>query len=93
MKVDLDTLALPNSRDPVDALEFDDILSRLESNDPRAAQVVELRCFGGLTHEEIAQCIGVDERTVKRDWQLARAWIAGQLKRGKKDDPDGMGPH
>ena len=74
----------------MDALDFDDILSRLEANDPRVAQVVELRCFGGLSHAEIAQCVGVDERTVKRDWQLARAWIRGQLKRAKKDRPDSM---
>jgi RNA polymerase sigma-70 factor (ECF subfamily) len=91
VKIDLDTLALAHPRNTVDVMDFNEILTRLETNDPRAAQVVELRCFGGLTHAEIAQCIGVDERTVKRDWQLARAWIAGQLRISEKVDPDGMG--
>jgi RNA polymerase sigma factor (TIGR02999 family) len=91
VKIDLETLAFSRSHDPVDALDFDEILDRLEAQDPRMAQVVELRCFGGLTHEEIAQSIGVDERTAKRDWQLAKAWITGQLRKGRNHVEGGMG--
>ena len=43
--------------------------------DPRQAQIVELRFFGGLTHEEIALALGTSLRTVKRQWRLAKAWL------------------
>ena len=43
--------------------------------DPRQAQIVELRFFGGLTHEEVASNLGMSLRTVKRQWRLARAWL------------------
>lgn len=66
----------------VDILDFNRHLERLWSEEPRMAQVVELHCFGGLTHAEIADLIGVDERTIRRDWQVARAWLVGHLKRG-----------
>jgi RNA polymerase sigma-70 factor (ECF subfamily) len=43
--------------------------------------VVDMRYFGGLTHAEIGEALGVDERTAKRDWQVARAWLKSQLER------------
>jgi RNA polymerase sigma-70 factor (ECF subfamily) len=67
---------------PVDILDFNRHLERLWVEEPRMAQVVELHCFGGLTHAEIAEVIGVDVRTVRRDWQVARAWLVGHLKKG-----------
>jgi RNA polymerase sigma-70 factor, ECF subfamily len=67
------------SVEPVDALEFTELIDRLLIEEPRMGQVVEMRCFGGLTHAEIAEALGVDERTSKRDWQVARAWIQAQL--------------
>jgi len=48
-------------------------------------QVIEMCCFGGLTNREIAECIGVDERSVGRDWQVGRSWLVSQLKRGLDD--------
>jgi RNA polymerase sigma factor (sigma-70 family) len=48
--------------------------------DPRRAQVVELRFFGGLNNEEIAEVLGVHSNTVVRDWNLARAWLKTQLR-------------
>ena len=45
------------------------------------AQVVEMRCFGGLTCEEIADALAIDERTAKRDWKVAKAWLTGHLRR------------
>ena len=83
IRVNLDAPLLGRSESPLDALEFDELIERLAAEDARMAQVVEMRCFGGLTHEEIAQSIGVDERTVKRDWQVARAWIIGQIRKAK----------
>ena len=45
----------------------------------RQARVVELRYFGGLNYEEIAEVLGVSSKTAKRDWSVARAWLYGQL--------------
>ena len=46
---------------------------------PRQAKVVELRYFGGLTEEEIVEALGISPRTVRRDWDLARAWLLQEL--------------
>jgi len=54
-------------------------LSKLKSMDPRRSKVVELRYLEGLTVEETAQALGISPRTVKSDWNLARAWLRGQL--------------
>lgn len=56
-------------------------LNRLEQQDPRQCRVVELRYFGGLSLAEIAEAIGVSERTVRRDWEMARAWLHSELAR------------
>lgn len=63
------------SIDAREALELDDALRRLESEDPRAAQVVELHYFGGLELERIAELLGVVRRTVDRDLRYARAYL------------------
>lgn len=60
-------------------LEIDEALQRLAELEPRAAQVVELRFFGGLQVEEVAEVLGVSIVTVKRDWKVARAWLTAQL--------------
>jgi RNA polymerase sigma factor (TIGR02999 family) len=69
--------------DPVvhneDILILDQALSKLEKADPRAARVVELRFFGGLQEDEVAEVLGVSVITVKRDWKVARAWLVGRL--------------
>ena len=59
-----------------DALALDDLLSRLESDDSQAASVVRLRFFAGLGIDETAEVLGVSPRTVKRNWEYARAWLA-----------------
>jgi RNA polymerase sigma factor (TIGR02999 family) len=63
-----------------DVLALDQALTRLESADPRAARVVELRFFGGLSEDEVAEALGVSVITVKRDWKVARAWLLGRLR-------------
>ena len=64
----------------VDVLALDEALSRLAAFDPEAAQVVELRYFGGLTVEETAEAVGVSPATVKRQWAMARAWLKQALE-------------
>jgi RNA polymerase sigma factor (TIGR02999 family) len=63
-----------------DLLTLDVVLSKLAALDPRAARVVELRFFGGLQEDEVAEVLGVSEITVKRDWKSARAWLVGRLQ-------------
>ena len=63
-----------------DVLMFDEALSKLEQADGRAAKVVELRFFGGLREQEVADVLGVSVITVKRDWKVARAWLVDQLQ-------------
>ena len=60
-------------------LSLNERLDKLREIDPRKCQVVELRFFGGLTEEEIAKHLQVSTKTVKRDWQVARAWLQSQL--------------
>jgi RNA polymerase sigma-70 factor (ECF subfamily) len=66
--------------DLVDLLMLDDTLKRLSVLDPRQVQVVELRVFAGLSVEEIATALDVSPRTIKSDWQMARAWLSRELR-------------
>jgi len=61
-------------------LEVDDALSRLAETDERKAKVVELRYFGGMTHEEIAAACGLSVKTVKRDLSFSEAWLRRDLR-------------
>ena len=61
-------------------IDLDEALTRLKALNGRQAAVVEYRFFGGLTHEEIAEVVGVSVPTVRRDWRLARAWLSHELK-------------
>lgn len=63
-----------------EVLRVHEALLAFEAVDPRAARVVELRFFGGLENEEIAEVMGLGLSTVKRDWQLARAWLLRELQ-------------
>ena len=65
---------------PEELLTLDDALDRLEKMSPRQAKVVEYWLFVGLTHEEIAQLLDVSVPSVRRDWRLARAWLAKECK-------------
>jgi RNA polymerase sigma factor (TIGR02999 family) len=63
---------------------LDDALSTLVEKDPRRAEVIELRFFGGLSVEETADALRVSPQTVMRDWRLARAWLAAELRQVAK---------
>jgi RNA polymerase sigma-70 factor (ECF subfamily) len=60
-------------------LMLDEALNSLAKIDPRRSQVVELRYFGGLNNEEIAEVLKISENTVTRDWNMARAWLYQEL--------------
>jgi RNA polymerase sigma-70 factor (ECF subfamily) len=78
-------LTLDEARDhaiPMDAqlADLDEALERLEKLDERAARIVELRFFGGLTEQEMASVLDISVATVKRDWEFARSWLLAQLQ-------------
>jgi RNA polymerase sigma factor (TIGR02999 family) len=65
----------------VNLLALDCALNKLSEADPRTAQMVELRFFGGLTIEETAKTLGISTRTVNDDWKTARAWIKHEMNK------------
>ncbi len=72
------------SGDPqADLVALDEALNDLSALDPRKGQVVELRFFGGLKVEEVAEVLKVSSHTVMRDWDVAKAWLARQLSGGQ----------
>jgi RNA polymerase sigma factor (TIGR02999 family) len=78
---DLDQLPASAPERASELCAIDDALEALAAHDPRRAQVIELRFFGGLTIEETAEALDVSPQTVMRDWRLARAWLAVELRR------------
>ncbi len=67
------------SRDDEDVLAVEAALTKLAELDPRQAQIVELRFFGGLTVEEVAEVLNVSKRTVESEWTMVRAWLRREL--------------
>jgi RNA polymerase sigma factor (TIGR02999 family) len=80
--VTLNTQIAEEASAPVDDIErINDALIELEKSDPRLKQVVEMRFFGGLTEQEVAEVLGVSDRTVRSDWERARLLLSVTLKR------------
>jgi len=73
---------LPSETDR-EIIALDDALTRLEALDERKAKVVELRFFGGLTVEEVAEVLKVSTVTVMRDWSFAKAWLSREMQDGQ----------
>jgi RNA polymerase sigma factor (TIGR02999 family) len=63
-----------------DVVGLDEALQRLAAFSPRQSQIVELRYFGGLTEEQVAETLDLSIRTIRRDWSLARAWLFRELR-------------
>ena len=79
-RVELDDATVAIRERDVDLLELDEALSRLAERDPDAARLVELKFFGGLTTDELADALGTSASTVEREWSAARAWLYRALK-------------
>jgi RNA polymerase sigma factor (sigma-70 family) len=73
--VTLSLVESPSGRPDVELIALEDALERLSELDPRKGRVVELKFFGGLTIEEIAEVLQVSGATVEREWAFARAWL------------------
>jgi RNA polymerase sigma-70 factor (ECF subfamily) len=84
-----DVAELADDQNLEEIVALDEAISRLELADPKAAQVVKLRFFAGLSVAETAQALAISERTVKRNWQFARAWLYQALEttRSKPREP------
>ena len=82
--ISLEAVPAPVSDRAAEICALDDALNALGQMDPRRAQVVELRFFGGLSVDETAEALSVSPQTVMRDWKLARAWLARELRRGNE---------
>jgi RNA polymerase sigma factor (TIGR02999 family) len=78
----LDEAALLSPEPTREILDLHEALERLAALDARKAQVVELKYFGGLRQEEIAELLEVSDKTVRRDWTFSRAWLNAQLRSG-----------
>jgi RNA polymerase sigma factor (TIGR02999 family) len=78
-RVPLDDVLLVSEPKALELLALDDALKRLAVAHPRKSQVVEMRFFGGLSVEEVADILGVSRLTVIRDWNFARAWLHGVM--------------
>jgi RNA polymerase sigma factor (TIGR02999 family) len=70
-----------------DLLAVDEALTRLTEFDARKSHIVELRFFGGLTEQEVATVLNISERTVRREWNLARAWLHDEISGADPDEP------
>jgi len=81
LSIDDVDVAMPEPVDLLDLVVLDRALARLSEIDPRQSRIVELRYFGGLTVEETSGVIDVSPRTVKREWQMARAWLKREMAR------------
>ncbi len=86
IRVTLDESLSGDHDSPLELIELDDALRRLEELDPRQARVVELRYFAGLGVEEVAEVLEISPATVKRDWTFARAFLLRALQHGPADD-------
>ena len=84
-KVSLDDVLLISPERTEEVLTVHESLTRLETLDARQARIVELRYFGGLTIEEIAEVVGISTKTVMRELKVAKAWLYGDLKEGHAD--------
>jgi len=80
----LDTLDVAIMADDDTLLAVNEALTKLNQEDPESAEFIKLRFFAGLTNEEAARAQGIPERTARRHWSFARAWLYRELRRGSE---------
>ena len=85
-KISLDVAAAIYEERALDLVALDEALEQLAAMDQQQSRIVELRFFGGLTVDEVAEVLGISARTVHREWTTARAWLRGQITQGNEDD-------
>ncbi len=78
-KIELDEAAILSPEQSQEIVDLHEALERLETLDSRKAQVVELKFFGGLNYEEIAEVLKIARMTVRRDWEFAKLWLYTEL--------------
>jgi RNA polymerase sigma-70 factor, ECF subfamily len=76
----LDEALVFSPQHSAELVKLNDALERLSKLDLRQSRIVELRFFGGLSVEETAEFLGISQKTVKRDWSVAKAWLHGELR-------------
>ena len=91
-RVSLDEAIVISKARSAELLALDEALTRLAALDPRQARIIELRFFGGLTVEETAQVLGISPATVKRDWNMAKAWLNREVRKEKRSEGGEVGP-
>jgi RNA polymerase sigma factor (TIGR02999 family) len=79
LKVDLDEAALVSPEESKEIIDLHEALERLAALDSRKAQVVELKYFGGLNYDEMAEVLKISRVTVRRDWEFAKVWLYTEL--------------
>jgi RNA polymerase sigma factor (TIGR02999 family) len=85
-KVEFDEALAPAVTRTLDVIALDDALQDLALLNPQHSQIVELRFFGGMNTEEVAEVLDVSPRTVQREWRMARAWLRRQIFADSRDD-------
>ena len=94
VRLSIDDVQIPLEQRAADLVALDEALEELSKFDERKARIVEMRFFGGLTDEEIAEVLGVTSRTVWRDWKTARLWLFRELSNTdsnvEKQKPEGV---
>ncbi len=81
VKVNVDETPVLSPQRDASLVALDDALEDFSKVAPRQAKIVELRYFGGLTEEEIAEVLKISPRTVRRDWEFAKSWLMRELSR------------
>jgi RNA polymerase sigma factor (TIGR02999 family) len=84
-RVNLDDALMISPGPDLEIVRLDEALKEMAKFDPRKAQVVEMRYFGGLTADEIASVLGISTQSVNRDWSLAKAWLVREMDRREND--------
>ena len=83
LRVSFDEGAIVSGQRAAELIALDDALNALAAFDSRKSRIVELRFFGGLSNEEVAEVMGMSLRTVEREWRKAKAWLHHAISKGK----------
>lgn len=79
-RLSLDASTILTKERGADLLAIDEALSKLAELDPQKSRIVEMKFFGGLTNDEVAECLNVSSRTIEREWRKSKAWLKAELE-------------